>query len=64
AVSVAVLNAATPTEAFYRFWENASGILKPGIAWLFFACLSGWLIHFVLSPWRADPDGPAQTAAG
>lgn len=46
---VAGLNSIMHTEATNIRWENIAQGLVQGVTWLLFACLGGWLTHFVLT---------------
>jgi hypothetical protein len=48
------LNLIRHTEATNAAWQSGANALTQGVTWLLFACLSGWLVHFVLTQWRDD----------
>lgn len=56
---IVALNLIPHFEATLRLWEKTSFIVLTGVSWSLFACLSGWLAHFVLTQTRPAPPAPA-----
>jgi hypothetical protein len=52
---IAALNLIPHYEATLRLWEKIAFIVLAGVSWSFFACLAGWLGHFVLTQARITP---------
>ena len=57
---VADLNLNPRTQEGLLLWERAGTLVLSGITWALFACLAGWLVHFVATQARVTPDAPAQ----
>lgn len=53
------LNWIVHSEATTHRWQNATVSVMHGVNILLFACLGGWIGHFILIQWRAAPGGAA-----
>jgi len=56
---IAALNLIPHYEPTLRLWEKITFVVLTGVSWALFACLSGWLVHFVLTQGRPAPETPA-----
>lgn len=49
-----------PSQTALQRWETATTTGLSALTWALFACLSGWLIHFVFTQYWIPPGAPAR----
>jgi len=54
---VTMLNHFEPTQEVANRWQDWSTGFTQIVTWSLFACLSGWLAHFMASQWQGLPGG-------